>query len=163
MKKNIGRLGAAVGFLGFLYIFGNKVVTATKKIRMSADKYYLYFLMANQWITLKQKGVTIEDYLTKHRYHKIAIYGMAELGEMLYRELDGTSVEVAYAIDASAGRLLVHYCNILSPTDELPEVDAVIVTPIPYFKDIEKKLSKKLECPIISLEEVLCEVLYHEE
>lgn len=155
MKKMIRGLGVVVSFLCFLYIVGNKVVSATKKIRESADKYYLYFLMANQWIKLKQNGVTIEDYFRKRGYQKIAIYGMAQLGESLYRELDQTSVEVSYAIDASPGGLRVHYCDIINPEDDLPDVDAVIVTPIPYFKSIKRKLSKKLVCPIISLEDVL--------
>lgn len=155
MKKIIRRSGAVVCFLCSLYIIGNKVVTATKKIRESADKYYLYFLMENQWLKLKQSGVSIEDYFKRHGYQKIAIYGMAQLGETLYQELNQTSLEVSYAIDASPGRLLVHYCNILKPEDDLPEVDVVIVTPIPYFKDIKRKLSKKLECPIVSLEDML--------
>lgn len=155
MKKITEKLGVVVGFACFFYIIGNQVITATKKIRESADKYYLYFLMANQWIKLKQSGAAIEDYFTKNGYEKIAIYGMAQLGETLYQELAQTSVEVPYAIDASPGRSFVHYCDILSPEEELPDVDAVIVTPIPYFKSIKRKLSKKLACPIISLEDVL--------
>ena len=155
MKKKICGLGAVIGVLCFIYISGNRIVIATKKIRESADKYFLYFLMANQWIKLKQDGVAIEDYFKKNGYQNIAIYGMAQLGEILYQELEKTSVEVSYAIDASPDRLLVHYCNILQPEDDLPDVDAVIVTPIPYFKSIKRKLSKKLECPIISLEDVL--------
>ena len=42
--------------------------------------------------------------------------------------------------------------------DQLTEVDAVVVTPIVFFNEIEKELSEKLDCPIISLEDILYEI-----
>ena len=42
--------------------------------------------------------------------------------------------------------------------DELEPVDAVVVTAITFFNEIEQKLSKKLDCEIISLEDILYEV-----
>jgi len=42
--------------------------------------------------------------------------------------------------------------------DSLEDVDVVIVTAITFFDEIETKLSEKLDCPIISLEDILYEV-----
>ena len=42
--------------------------------------------------------------------------------------------------------------------DTFPKVDAVVVTAITFFDEIKMELSKKLECPIISLEEILYEL-----
>jgi cellobiose-specific phosphotransferase system component IIB len=47
------------------------------------------------------------------------------------------------------------------PTEKLPNVDAIIVTPIFQYKKISKTLKKsckksKINCPIISLETILC-------
>ena len=39
--------------------------------------------------------------------------------------------------------------------DELEEVDAIVVTPISAFGEIKQTLEKKVDCPIISLEDVL--------
>jgi len=41
------------------------------------------------------------------------------------------------------------------PTDELPDVDVIVVTADYYFEEIKDKLSKKVDCPIISIGEIL--------
>ncbi len=46
----------------------------------------------------------------------------------------------------------------ISPEDELPDVDAVIVTAITFFDEIEEKLTEKISCPVLSLEDILYEV-----
>jgi hypothetical protein len=37
-------------------------------------------------------------------------------------------------------------------------VDAIVVTAITFFDEIEEKLSEKIDCPIISLDDILYEV-----
>ena len=39
--------------------------------------------------------------------------------------------------------------------DELPTVDAVVVTAVFYFDQIASELQEKVECPIVSVEDVL--------
>ena len=41
--------------------------------------------------------------------------------------------------------------------EELPEVDAVIVTAVYEYDEIEKMLADRVSCPVISLEEILYE------
>ena len=48
--------------------------------------------------------------------------------------------------------------EVVSPEDGLREVDAVIVTSIFFMDEIEKALSVKLSCPVISLEDILYEL-----
>lgn len=48
--------------------------------------------------------------------------------------------------------------DVVSLNDYLERVDVVVVTAITFFDDIKEKLSKKLDCPIISLEDILYEV-----
>ena len=45
-----------------------------------------------------------------------------------------------------------------SPNDYLPEVDAVIVTPVFYYDEIKKNLSDKVKGKIISLHDILYEI-----
>ena len=40
----------------------------------------------------------------------------------------------------------------------LEAVDAVIVTPIFFMDEIEEMLSGKMDCPIVSLEDILYEI-----
>ena len=62
-----------------------------------------------------------------------------------------------YGIDKNADNIYMDV-NIVTMEDELKPVDAIVVTPIFFFDDIEEELSQKIDCPIISLEDVLYEV-----
>lgn len=146
----VGAMAGAVGMSGFL---GNKV---TQKQQLS-DKHLALFLMMNQWVKVKQEGKNLQSYFEKKGYHKIAIYGMSYVGETLVEELKNSSIEVKYGIDQSADRIYAEF-DVVLPEDELENVDAVVVTPITFFDEIANKLSKKIDCPIVSLEDILYEV-----
>lgn len=126
------------------------------KQRMS-DKHLALFLMMNQWVKVKQEGKNLVSYFEKNGYKKIAIYGMSYAGETLLDELKGSAVQVAYGIDKNAVGIYSDV-EIVSMENSLEEVDAIIVTAITFFDDIEEKLSEKVSCPIISLEDILYEV-----
>ncbi len=132
---------------------GDKVAKAE---RMS-DKHLSLFLMMNQWVKIKQEGKNLASYFEKNSYNKIAIYGMSYAGETLIDELKGSGVTVAYAIDKNADSLYADV-DIVSTDDDFEQVDAVVVTAITFFDEIEEQLSEKMDCPIISLEDVLYEV-----
>ena len=82
---------------------------------------------------------------------------MSYAGETLIEELKETNVEAVYGIDKNADNIYVDI-SMYTIEENLPPVDAVVVTAITFFDEIEKKLSEKLECPIISLEDILYEV-----
>ena len=48
--------------------------------------------------------------------------------------------------------------EVMSPDDVLPEVDAVIVTPVFFFDEIEELLVSKMNADIVSIEDILYEV-----
>ena len=75
---------------------------------------------------------------------------------MLFRSND-TNVEVVYGIDKKADSIYLDK-KILTVEDELEEVDVIVVTAITFFDEIEKTLKNKVECPIISLEDILYEI-----
>lgn len=82
---------------------------------------------------------------------------MSYAGETLIDELKDTGIEVVYGIDQKADTIYADV-EVLSMDDSLEDVDVVIVTAITFFDEIETKLSEKLDCPIISLEDILYEV-----
>lgn len=130
---------------------------ATEVQRNMSEKHLALFLMMNQWVTIKQEGKNLADYFEKQGYKTIAIYGMSYVGERLLEELKGSDIQVKYGIDKNAGNIFLDV-NIVTMEDELETVDAIVVTPIFFFNDIEEELSKKIDYPIISLEDVLYEV-----
>ena len=82
---------------------------------------------------------------------------MSYAGETLINELKGTNVSVAYGIDKKADSIYADV-DVVSIDDDLAPVDVIVVTAITFFDEIEENLSEKLDCPIISLEDILYEV-----
>lgn len=158
MKKGIiSVVSALVGAAAGAGAVGKVMAEGAEKSKNMSDKHLALFLMMNQWVKVKQEGKNLSEYFKKNGYQKIAVYGMSYAGETLVDELKSGGIEVAYGIDRNADSLYSDV-EVCSMEDELGEVDAVVVTAITFFDDIEKKLSEKMDCPIISLEDVLYEV-----
>lgn len=158
MKKQIiFFLSALSGFFIGVFITGKVENKARKKIQIISDKHLALFLMMNRWVQAKQEGKNVSDFLEHNAYKNIAIYGMSYVGETLLEELKDTDIHVAYGIDKGAESIYAEI-DIVSPDDNLQEVDVIVVTAITFFEDIEEKLSKKVNCPIVSLEDILYEL-----
>lgn len=146
-------IGAFIG-AGFTLNEAGKIML--KKQKMS-DKHLALFLMMNQWVKVKQEGKSLKDYFEKYGYKKIAVYGMSYAGETLCRELKDSDVKVVYGIDRSADKIRTDI-ELKTPEEELPEVDAVVVSVVYYFDEIEKELKQKMNCPVLSLGDIVYEV-----
>lgn len=158
MKKGIiSMLSAVTGAAIGAAAVGKKTAGETEKAKSMSDKHLALFLMMNQWVKVKQEGKNLSAYFEKNHYRKIAVYGMSYAGETLIDELRDTGITVAYGIDKKADSIYADV-EIVSVEDSLENVDAVVVTAITFFDEIEEKLSAKLDCPIVSLEDVLYEV-----
>lgn len=106
----------------------------------------------------KQRGHTIGNYLKEYNIQTVAIYGMGYVGFRLYDELKQAGAVVKYGIDQNAERIRMQEIDILYPDEELPEVDAIIVTATFFYEDIEKNLSRQVSAKIYSLKEILYEI-----
>lgn len=125
-----------------------------QSIQDVSDKHLTLYLMLYQWIKLKQDGNSIASYLNRNEYNKIAIYGMSYVAELLIRELSKSNIQVVYGLDRKITGSFWGV-DIYSTDESLPKVDAVIVTAVTFFDDIEKQLAPKVDCPIISLEDII--------
>lgn len=148
-----GLLGMSVG-----------TFTTEKKLRKKineeqkiSNKHLSLFLMMNQWVKIKQRGKSLVYYFEENEYYNIAIYGMSYAGETLIDELMGSDIKIKYGIDRNKDNIDVSI-NVVFPEDELENVDAIVVTAIKFFDEIEEELSKKVNCPILSLEDILYEI-----
>lgn len=145
--------GGVAGALATSKVMGE---TAAKEQKMS-NKHLALFLMMNQWVLVKQEGKNLASYFERNNYRKIAVYGMSYAGERLVNELKGSGIEVAYGIDQNADGIYSDI-KIVTKEDALEPVDAIVVTPVFFFQEIEKDLSGKVDCAILSLEDILYEV-----
>lgn len=158
MKKGIiSVLSAVAGAVVGAGTVGKVIAESAEKSKNMSDKHLALFLMMNQWVKVKQEGKNLSEYFEKNGYQRIAVYGMSFAGKTLVDELKSTKTEVAYGIDKNTDRIYSEI-NIVSMKDELEPVDAVVVTAITFFDEIEEKLSCKIDCPILSLEDILYEV-----
>lgn len=129
---------------------------ALEKVNAKTDKFKQYYNTLNQWLNNKDTGKNSEDYFKRNNYKTIAIYGMGEIGNRLYNELKNSDIKIKYVIDQS-----IDYLNqeipVVSLEDKLEEVDVIVVTPTFAYEDVKSRLIKKVNCPIISINEVLYE------
>jgi hypothetical protein len=158
MKKGIiSIISALLGGIVGAGVVGKSMMEKENSIQIMSDKHFSLFLMMNQWVKVKQERKSLVEYFKKEGYKNIAIYGMSYAGETLLEELKDTDIHVVYGIDKGAESIYAEI-DIVSPDDNLQEVDVIVVTAITFFEDIEEKLSKKVNCPIVSLEDVLYEL-----
>ena len=158
MKRQIvnvvsGALGLVAGASAAGKVLGKKVSIMSEL----SDKHLALYMLMNQWVQVKQEGKSLVSYFEANEYTNIAIYGMNYVGQTLYRELENSLITIKYAIDQNAENIYAD-CEVLTMEDDLENVDAVIVTPIYYFDEIERKLREKIDCPIISVEDIVYEV-----
>jgi len=145
--------GGIIGMAAAKKIENNKFDSVQKM----SDKHFTMFLMMNQWIKLKQQGIDLSSSLRKKGYRRIAIYGMSYIGERLVDELKNSDVKVVYGIDK---RKDIQYMDmeLIHTDDDWKPVDAVIVTAPLFFNQIREEFAEKVNCPIVSLEDILYEV-----
>lgn len=129
----------------------NKIDDLTRQWHKFSDFYQL----ASHWIEAKNYGKNSRTYFDEMNYKKIAIYGMGEFANRLMEELKNSDVEVVYGIDKDVCNSTSRVRNVYSLNDDLPQVDAIVVTPFYDMKSIKCDLKKKVDCPIVSLEEVI--------
>lgn len=97
---------------------------------------------------------SIEEALIYRKIETIAIYGMGYFGCHLYDALENGRVRIKYVMDRAL-KDVSEIINVVNLSDELPKVDAVIVTVLGNTKEIIDLLKGKSVDKIITLEEVL--------
>lgn len=111
-------------------------------------------LLSYNWLKNKIDKKEIIEYLKYKEYKRIAIYGYGDLGKMLYDEIENSTIEISYLIDQNADNICAPI-PVINPIDICDLVDAVIVSVAYDFNSIKQIIEKKLDCPIISLEEII--------
>lgn len=159
MKKGFGLLtvlsSIIAAFFGGVLFSNNLKNKVIEKENDKVIKFKRYYYTLNQLLIIKQEGKFLLEYFIKNGYKNIAIYGMGEMGNRLINELKNTEINVKYGIDKNAGSTAE--LDVYELEDNLENVDAIVVTAIFAFEEIEKELSQVIDCPIISLEDIIFE------
>lgn len=141
--------------LSWMYIhkYKNKEITLLRETQYRKNIYYMFMV---EWLNKKNQGKYVADYLKRNQVKKVAIYGMDYIGKCLYDELMMSDIDVCYVIDQKGKYIEYDIAIPVKKSDEnLEKVDAVIVTVLPGYIEIEKKL-KSLEIgTILPLDEII--------
>ena len=147
------------GGLGFFFgkrSMGRRIGEGEEQLGKQLEFYKL--LVA--WVEIKQKGKSLVEYFSRRSYKTVAIYGMKELGERLFEELENTDVQVKYTIDKNLAEMYKNtkYKTVAS-SDSLEAGDVIVVTATHYFATIYAELARNTDAEIVSLEDVIYEIV----
>lgn len=126
-----------------------------QKNRMNA-----HFSCVSKWLELLEDGGSLLPYFQERKCHKIMIYGAADIGRLLSKEIRRAgSVRVSGFLDRNADRQR-EICGVPVYLPEeyihLDEVDMVVVTAIVAFKAINDNLMQlRPEIPVVSLNTII--------
>ena len=152
---------AFVGSVAGVAYLGNK---ALKKETELKERYKSYYMLTNQWLLNRNAGRSIEEYFSQNDIESIAIYGMGTLGELFYQEVKKTNVTVKAFIDRNADEIYYGLDNLaivnLERLNEIEKVDAIVVTPVFDFDDINEEIRNSgTSCKVISLEDIIYDIV----
>lgn len=128
-----------------------------EELKTEILKYTSLFHLMNYWLVLKQKNLSIEKLLKQKGYKRIAIYGISHIGKTLFEELKKGNIIIDYAIDRNVDSHQIDI-KVVLPEEALDKVDVIIVTALDSYYEIEKMLNQKINCPILSFEDLLYEM-----
>jgi len=151
-RKHIVEAFMLGGILGFVFAgkkYSKDIQEKTKKIETNTALVRIL----NEWIDILHYGKRIADYLKENEYNTVLIYGMGSLGHLLLDELEISDINVLAVIDRNAEKVFAD-TKVISPEDEFPKVDCIIITPLTGGDGIKKMLGKKTDCMIMSLKEL---------
>lgn len=117
-------------------------------------KMSYYYSFMSRWMGILEYGYKLQEFFEDSQYDSIVIYGCGPMGKHLVRQLARSKVQVKAFIDKSAPGMYQDI-EIVASVNEIGKVDAIVVTPILEYCEIKNKLKEAVDCPIISLEEVL--------
>ena len=156
MRKGIKVIGGLMSVGIPVYLAGRWQQKCIDRWKEEASKQRAMFLVMNQWTNVKQANRNLEEYFLKNELRKIAIYGMGLMGQQLINELKHSSIETAYGIDRNSDGI-VSGIKVVTMDEELADVDAVVVTVLKEFDEIRDALTKKLNCSVVAIEDILNE------
>lgn len=147
-------LSFLAGCISF-YLFG-KLKSVPQR---GNDKDRKYCQLFDNWLIITERGDKIEQYFNIRNIKEIAVYGYGNIGRHLITQLSHSNVHIKYVIDKRKGSIMTDHIPCYQLTESLEDVDAVIVTPICEYKEIHIQLKDRFSVPIISIEDIIYELL----
>ncbi len=114
--------------------------------------------MMLSWVRLKNSEGSLATYLRNKGIMNVAVYGYGMHGRLLADDLIKSNYPVQYAIDQKADGIVANI-PVYNPNGKMPETDLIIISVLGHYNSICSTLKELVECPIVELDELLCEAL----
>lgn len=150
----VGHAAFFAGIVGMFYSSYKKQYENAILQEERAKKNASVIRTFNLWMQSKQEGKSVCTFLENNNFHEVAIYGMNHVGQRLLDELEGSGITVKYAIDVNADNIHTRI-KVVRPDEKLEQVDAIVVTPVFYYDEIERMLVSRVSYPVVSMEEII--------
>lgn len=121
------------------------------------NSYFATAQCFDRWMELRERNIRVSDYLKRYDITQVAVYGYGMLGKHLIGELEEQNIKIAYIIDRDYRKQSLRY-EIRNPQDNLPQVDAIIVTVVDEFDNIYQSLKSRVNSKFFSLFEIVSEL-----
>lgn len=108
----------------------------------------------NKWMTLREQGKSICDYLADNSIRSVAIYGIGMLGKRLFAEFIDKGMQVEYGIDQKS--VSVPGLKVYKSEEVDKHVRIIIVTVIDEYNEIHDRITKLgIADEVVSLEHII--------
>ena len=139
-----------------------KIIEKNKADKVLAKKYFDMFSLITKWMDKEFNGRHLKDWFHKKNIAVIAIYGMGDIGKLIYRILKDTDIKIPYAMDRLegivCGDLEIYQLTWSIEPFDLPYVEAVVVTPIMDYEEISNELNLRMDAKILCFKEIVEEL-----
>jgi cellobiose-specific phosphotransferase system component IIB len=131
-----------------------------KRLRYRKEKepsfFFWGFHLFNKWLQIKNNGKSLAEYFEDNAIRRVAVYGLGAIGNRLIEELRQEDIEVVCGIDRKAAEIRIEELDVKTLEEDIPEIDAVIVTPI-FFYEIQKEIYRKMgrDVHVVYIEDVI--------
>lgn len=130
-----------------------KNVQEKKQIKTNLRKTNNNLSIIIDWLELKQEGIRLDRWLLDNSINRVAIYGFGVLGKALYQELRHSEIKVECIIDKNKSNIKTDI-NMVD-IDNIPSVDAVIISVVNAYDEIENELISRFNGAIVSIEDII--------
>lgn len=158
-KKYSSIVSFFAGNLSMLLLHKLRMVKERVNINAAEHKDKKYLKLFDNWLILIERGDGIESFLKEKNIKGIAVYGYGNIGRHLVTQLSDSGIQIKYIIDKNRDGILINDIPCYLPAKDMPDVDAIIVTPICEYLEIKNSLKKFTQASIISMEDIIYELL----
>jgi len=122
-----------------------------------AKRYGYYYTIFDKWLSNKERGKKISEYLVDNGINTVGLYGLGMMGKHLIADLEVSEIEIKYGIDKKSGINNLSF-PVYTSFFDLPTVDALIITVVYDYEEIVNEARIKTKGQILILSEVIGQI-----